>query len=319
MNQNEPVLLAYGAIYLAALVLAVWQRKTFPLGSVLPVVLILGVGFTGLIYWVVPQAPILSTPSGTKPAELIFVLAYLGFISYLLVRRKRLSADNVGFIHKKIHDIRFKILFFVLIPVLALRVFWGASWAELGFTQGNLPSQLLTAAVLIFLLGGFNLVAGGAAAPIRARLFNARQLVLGFGLAFAWESLEAGLVEEFFFRGFLQARLVNYMDSPVGGICAASLLFGLAHAPGIYLRGGDKFGPLGERPTLLNSILYAILALSPTGWFTGLLFWRTQSLIAPILVHGGIDAVAATAEFIQGLGFLKQMGKADGDVPRSDS
>lgn len=311
MAQSDPVLLAYIGIYLAALILAILRRKSFPLGSVLPVVLIVGVGFTGLIYFIVPQAPVLSPSSGRKPGELIFVLAYLVFMSILLVRRKAVSAETVGFARKLLHDIRFKLLFFVLLPLLALRAFWGSSWADLGFSPGNLLSQLLTSAILILLLGGFNLVAGGAAAPIRARQFNAKQLILGFSLAFLWECLEAGLVEEFFFRAFLQARLVAFLHSPMGGICAASLLFGLAHAPGIYLRSGDKFGPLGERPTLLNSVLYAILALSPMGWFTGLLFWRTQSLIAPILVHGGIDAVAATAGFINGLGYLKRMGKND--------
>lgn len=80
----------------------------------------------------------------------------------------------------------------------------------------------------------------------------------------------------------------------------ASLLFGLAHAPGIYLRRGDQHGPLGEHPSLLDTILYAILALSPTGWFTGLLYFRTQSLLAPILVHSIVDAVAHTTEFIEG-------------------
>jgi len=78
-------------------------------------------------------------------------------------------------------------------------------------------------------------------------------------------------------------------------------LFGLAHAPGIYLRRGDKLGPLGESPNALDTILYSVLVLGTTGWFTGLLYWRTQSLLAPILVHAAIDAVAHTAEFIEGL------------------
>jgi membrane protease YdiL (CAAX protease family) len=58
---------------------------------------------------------------------------------------------------------------------------------------------------------------------------------------------------------------------------------------------------LGERPALLDALLYGILALSPAGWFTGLLFWRTQSLLAPILVHAAVDAVAHAVEFIEAL------------------
>ena len=130
-------------------------------------------------------------------------------------------------------------------------------------------------------------------------------MALGLSIAFMWNIIEVGLVEEFFFRAFLQTRLINFLGSPLAGICLASLLFGLAHAPGIYLRSGDKLGPLGEHPSLLNSILYAIVVLSPTGWFTGLLFLRTQSLLAPILVHVAIDTVAHTAEFIEGLKIRK--------------
>jgi membrane protease YdiL (CAAX protease family) len=113
-------------------------------------------------------------------------------------------------------------------------------------------------------------------------------------------------VEEFFVRAFLQGRATAFFDSPAAGICAASLLFGLAHAPGIYLRRGERHGPLGEQPALVDSILYAILGLSPTGWFTGLLYGRCQSLLAPILVHAAVDAVAHTAEFLDGLGVRRR-------------
>jgi membrane protease YdiL (CAAX protease family) len=305
---NERVLITYGVIYIVALGLAIWRRKTFPLGDALMLLLIAGVGFTGLVYLIVPQSPILTSPSGMKTSELMFVLAYLVFIAFFLARKKSRSTETDSFIKKRFFSIGIKLLFFVLIPLLALRLFWGIGWVELAFSAGNVSSQLISAALLLLLLGGFNLLVGSAAAPIRAHRFNAKQLTFGFGFAFLWDIVEAGLVEEFFFRVFLQARLVSYLHSPIAGIAAASLLFGLAHAPGIYLRKGDEKGVLGARPTLLNSVLYSILALSPAGWFTGLLFWRTQSLLAPILLHGGVDAVASTAEFIQGLGFLKRLG-----------
>ena len=313
MMLNEPVLLAYGVLYMLALALAIRHRKKFPLGNTLAVLLIVGFGFTGLVFLIVPQFPVPLLSSEANPTRLIFVLVYLVFVALFLARKKSPSANQESFIKKQVRTIGIKLLIFVLIPLLALRIFWNMEWRELGFSQGNLPSQILSAAVLILLLGGFNLLVGGAAAPIRARQFNAKQLVLGFGLAFIWNTVETGLVEEFFFRAFLQTILVNYLDSPISGICATSLLFGLAHAPGIYLRKGDKSGPLGEQPSLLNSILYSILALSPAGWFTGLLFWRTQSLVAPILVHAGVDAVASTAEFIKEL-FVNQSGREENAV-----
>jgi membrane protease YdiL (CAAX protease family) len=149
--------------------------------------------------------------------------------------------------------------------------------------------------------GGFNLFAGSGAAPLRARKFHGRQVALGLLVAFGWNIVEVGLVEEFFFRAFLQTRLINFLGAPLAGICITALLFGLAHAPGLYLRAGDQGGPLGGKPSLLNAILYTIVVLSPTGFFTGLLFLRTQSLLAPILVHAAIDTVAHAADFIEGL------------------
>jgi CAAX protease family protein len=159
--------------------------------------------------------------------------------------------------------------------------------------------------VLILLFGGFNLLTGGAAAPIRKRQYGLGQIVSGMSLAFLWNVAEVGLVEEFFFRAFLQGRFTALFNSPVAGICLASLLFGLAHSPGIYLRRGDRHGPLGENPALTDAILYGVLGLSPTGWFTGLLYWRCQSLLAPVLVHAAVDAVAHTTEFLEGLGIRK--------------
>lgn len=306
MMINEPILLAYGGLYLLALGLAVWQRKTFPLADTLTVLVIVGFGFTGLVYLIAPASVVPSPLAKVVPTELIFTLAYLVFVAVLLVYVKPVPAAwKDHFLKKSIATLAYKILVFVLVPLLSLRVIWGATWSDLGFSAGNVLSQLRSAVLLILFFGGFNLLAGGGAAPVRAGRFSARQIAIGFGITFLWNVIEVGLVEEFFFRAFVQSRLTAALGSPAAGISAASLLFGLAHAPGIYLRRGDKHGPLGEHPSLLNSILYAILALSPTGWFTGLLFVRAQSLLAPVLVHAGVDTVAHMSEFIEGLGIRK--------------
>lgn len=295
------IVVLYSAIFVLALTLAFWQRSSFPLGETLAVTLIIGLGFTGLVYLVTPQAPLITTGSA-QPGELRFMLVYLAGLSYILTRPRPLPGAWKGhFLKEELAKLVFKLVLFVLLPLLVLVFAWGRDWAVLGFNLGNLPGQLVAALVLMLAFGGFNLFAGSAAKPLRERQFSARQVGLGFSVAFLWHILEVGLVEEFFFRAFVQAQLVDLLGSPLAGICAASLLFGLAHAPGIYLRGADKVGPLGEKPTLLHTLLYAVLVLSTTGWFTGLLYWRTQSLLAPVLVHAAVDAVAATADFIQGL------------------
>lgn len=301
----DPITLSYALLYLAALALAVWRRKFFPLGESLIVVAIVGIGFTGVTYLSTLPIPASPVESPTPPGELAFTLVYLAAVAALLVWRKTPEGWKGHFLKEKAASLVFKLPVFVLLPMLALRLVWQESWANLGFSWGNVPGQLLAAAVMMLLFGGFNLLAGSGAAPLRNRQFSGRQMILGGTLTFLWNLVEVGLVEEFFFRAFVQTRLMGALGSPLAGICAASLLFGLAHAPGIYLRKGDRLGPLGEKPTLLNAILYAILVLSPAGWFTGLLFWRTQSLLAPILVHAAIDTAAHTAEFITGLKIRK--------------
>lgn len=308
MTLNElPIPIIYGGLYLLSLAVAVRRRKVFPLSDTLTIALIVGFGFTGLVYLIAPHP--VSTPAqhGVKTSEVIFTLAYLALTAALLIRGAPIPAAwKSHFLKRKFATLVFKLVVFVLFPLAALRLLWGTEWFELGFSAGDITGQLRSAAVLILLFGGFNLLVGGAAAPIRKRQFILRQIIVGFILVTLWDVLEVGLVEEFFFRAFLQGRLIAFLDSPLAGICLASLLFGLAHAPGIYLRRGDKYGPLGERPSLIDSILYAILALSPAGWFTGLLYWRTQSLLAPILVHAAVDAVAHTAEFLEGVGIQRR-------------
>ncbi len=307
MTLNHPVVFIYAAIFLLAFALAFIRRKTFPLGETMMVTVIIGLGFTGLVYWIAPHPAAVPLRQDMEPSELVFTLVYLVFTAALLVRGAPVPKSwRDHFFKKQIATLGFKLMVFVLIPLAALRLIWQVDWADLGFSAGDVPAQLRTAALLILLFGGFNLIAGGAAAPLRKRQFAMGHIAGGMSLAFLWNLVEVGLVEEFYFRAFLQGRFTAFFDSPVAGICTASLLFGLAHAPGIYLRRGERHGPLGEHPTLIDSILYTILGLSPTGWFTGLLYGRCQSLLAPILVHAAVDAVAHTAEFLDGLGVRRR-------------
>lgn len=301
MGNDLLTLIPFGILYLAVIVIAVIRKKQFPLTESLMVMVIVGVIFTSLV--VVTTLPVKSVPleNGTSPGELVFMICYLLFVTFLLIIKPPPSDLPERFLSEKVATLSFKLLIFVILPLAVLRLFWGTSFAALGFSTGDLAGQCFAAAILMLLFGGFNYLFGSAAAPLRKHQFSGKQVAFGFSLAFVWNILETGLVEEFFFRAFVQSRLIETLDSPLVGICLASLLFGLAHAPGIYLRRGDKRGPLGEKPALIDALLYAVLVLSPTGWFTGLLYWRTQSLLAPVLVHATIDAVAHTVEFIEGL------------------
>ena len=113
-------------------------------------------------------------------------------------------------------------------------------------------------------------------------------------MSWAWLSLEAGLCEEFFFRACLQTRLAAWLKSPVAGIALTSVLFGLAHWPGLYLRGGPDVDGWSTDP--IQVAAFTIATLSPLAVSMGLLWTRSRSLLLVVLVHGAIDALPHTVE-----------------------
>ena len=120
-------------------------------------------------------------------------------------------------------------------------------------------------------------------------------VALGWVLAsWAWLSVEAGLCEEFLFRACLQSRLSAWLKSPTAGIALTSILFGLAHWPGLYLRGGPDVDGWSTDP--IQVAAFTVATLSPLAVSMGLLWARSRSLLLIVLVHGAIDALPHTAE-----------------------
>jgi membrane protease YdiL (CAAX protease family) len=109
-------------------------------------------------------------------------------------------------------------------------------------------------------------------------------LVWAAPLSLAWMSLEAGLCEEFLFRAVTQTRFAAWFRSQWAGVALTSLLFGLAHAPGLFLRGGPEIDGWSTDP--LQVVAYTIAVLSPSGLFFGLIYARTKSLLLVVLLHG---------------------------------
>lgn len=107
-------------------------------------------------------------------------------------------------------------------------------------------------------------------------------LIAGFGLAL----LLAGFFEEFFFRAVLQTRLSAYFNSHFTGIVGASLLFGLYHLPFHFFGSGPSAGDL---PFALANVFTEALITAP---ILGILWARTQNLLAPVFVHSLIDAIS---------------------------
>ena len=113
-----------------------------------------------------------------------------------------------------------------------------------------------------------------------------------------WQTVEAGLCEEVLFRRVLQERLAGATGSQVAAIACSSLLFGLAHAPGLYLRGASLLEGVGA-PTPMWAVAYSIAMIAPAGVVFGVVWARTRCLWLVVVLHGVVDLLPQLAGFIQ--------------------
>lgn len=160
------------------------------------------------------------------------------------------------------------------------------------------PAAWMSLAVL-----GMQLTIGRGLTDIRAAHPPLWVLAVAAPLSYIWLVAEVGVVEEFFFRALLQERLARLLRSPWGGIFAASLLFGLVHAPGFYLRTAATMEALGPHPTVLMAAGYSIVITSLAGLFLGVLWMRTKNFAVVVLVHAAGDFLPNLVRWIQAFHF----------------
>jgi membrane protease YdiL (CAAX protease family) len=142
----------------------------------------------------------------------------------------------------------------------------------------------------------FQLALGRGLADIRQARLSLPQLALGVPLAYLWLVVEVGVVEEFFFRALLQSRVAAFTKSEAAGVVVASLVFGLAHAPGLYFRTTATGEGLGPSPSWLMAVGYSVVVTSVPGLFLGILWSRTKSLASLVLIHAAGDLVPNLVE-----------------------
>jgi len=129
-------------------------------------------------------------------------------------------------------------------------------------------------------------------------------LLYAVPLTFVWLALEAGIVEEFFFRVLLQTRLAAVLRSELGAIGLMSVIFGLAHAPGLYLRTGLTQEGLPPHPSLLMAVGYSIVITSVAGFFLGVLWARTRNFAVVVVVHAMGDLLPNVLPTLRSLRLL---------------
>jgi len=198
-----------------------------------------------------------------------------------------------------------KIIVFVMVPFLAYRFLFGFKWQDFGFTLDirQLFSKkslvIFTTMASLFIL--FQWFGGRAAEPIRLGKFTTAELVFGMPLSFVWLFLEVGLVEEFFFRGFLQDRISVLTKSSSWGIGLSCLLFGLAHAPGMYFREAGIVEGLGANPSFLDTISYSIAVQSTAGLPFAIIWGKTRNIWLVMALHAAADLLSNYPELMESL------------------
>lgn len=295
------------AVFGASLAL-LWRNPSFGREDAISGIIIFGIAFP-VIAWVTTlrarPLPVSARRSSGEIALLfaclILVTLYLIWgagISETLVPADWLASPRVKFFIVLVR----KLIVFVAVPFLLFRTFFRYRWSDFGVQFAGLRAlagnHLLVVLVLSVLILLFQYFAGTAAKPIRQGEFSASQLAIGLPLCFAWLFVEVGLVEEFFFRAVVQARLAAWFKSEISGVALMALLFGLAHAPGFILRRAGFAEAIGENPSAADAMAYAIVVLSVGGIFFGIVWARTRNLFAVMFIHAATDLLPNFKQFV---------------------
>jgi membrane protease YdiL (CAAX protease family) len=190
-----------------------------------------------------------------------------------------------------------KIAAFVAIPG-ALIGWQGRGWVQAGQATASVPRIVLAFLLVAVAACAVQYLMGSQFQKLLTGDYTGRHLAVGAVLCFVWMSIEAGLVEEFFFRWYLQSRLAAWTGSQLSAVLLGALIFGLAHAPGMIMRGAGMEEGMGAAPPVLETVAYAITVQGLAGLVFGLLWARTRSFLPLVLLHGFVDALSNTAAFM---------------------
>lgn len=191
-----------------------------------------------------------------------------------------------------------KLLTMVALPALLLRLCgyrfgellrWDLSWRKHGLVLAGMGIALLL----------FQALFGQGLKTLGALHASPGTLGLGTLLCLLWLAVDTGLTEEFLFRVVLQTRLAALFRSETAGVLVMALLFGLAHAPGYYLRNAFAAEGVAATPSLLTSVGYAVVVTSVAGLMFGVLWARTRSLVLVTVLHALTDLLPNLADFIR--------------------
>ena len=293
-------------LYACAFAILLRNRSFEPAGAI--VVLVLFGGVFPLLAWAATlRAVALSISVGSSASALM--IGYVILLSLYLIGGPQWIDQHLPHSWVDSAQIKFfiglakKLVVFVVIPFAIFRFGFGYRVRDFGIQREGLRALRGSHLPVVLAVGGaflcfqFFVSSGGAA--FRREHFTAFQLFVGLPVCFVWLFVEAGLVEEFFFRGLVQSHFAAAFKSEVSGVVLMSLIFGLAHAPGFVFRHAGEVEGLGSNPSAIDAIAYSIVVLAVSGITFGIIWARTKNLFALMLIHAAGDLLPNFGTFVR--------------------
>ena len=304
----NPGVIVFAILYLAGLAI-LSRNKDFNFADTLVELVIVGVAFPLLAGIATRHAVPLALPTRSSGSEMLVLIASVVALSIYLVGGPQWIdrlLPALWSVSPRIHffvNLAKKLAVFVVVPWLIFRFLFGYRWRDYGVNLSALRALGRGHGLAMLVMGGalilFQYFLGRAAAPLRAGKLPARELWLALPVCFVWLAVEAGLVEEFFFRGLVQSRLSAFFSSEITAVALMSLTFGIAHAPGFIFRHGGEVEGLGANPSALTALAYSVVVVAPSGILFGVIWARTRNLFVAIAVHAAGDLLPNLSTFIE--------------------
>jgi uncharacterized protein len=288
-----------------ALYLLIWGAATAYLAATgadwsfpMAAMLIFGIMLSCLAWVLTRTIKVPAIPVANPRKESLGLLAYVAIYSVVFLGwgMGALKAAIAPGQAQELATLAYKLVIHIGLPMLVI-VTLGGTVRHLLVAKTKDRGWWITFVGMSIALFGLMAVVSPSLSQIAALNLALPAAILWVLGAWLWISLEAGLCEEFLFRALLQTRVDAWLKSPVAAILLVSVVFALAHWPGIYLRGTSETQGFSTNP--LQVAAFTIAALSPISILFGVLWQRTRSLLLVALLHGAVDALPFTAEFVK--------------------
>lgn len=265
------------------------------------VIAVIGIGFSSVAMAITKKikrsydAPAYNNEKWIQAVLLLWIVMYITFISNSITKFN--TAHQLSAASQSLVVLVCKLSAFVAIPCIIYLV-CGYTYKDIiPFSFSGRKRNILVFVVIGAISIVFQLFFSKGGQALRNGSFSQSQLLTGIPLCFIWLALEAGLVEEFFFRVIIQSKISAITRSGRAAVTWSAIIFGVVHAPGLYVRGAHSEGISHQLP-LLYWICFSIAYMSVAGFFLGVIWQRTKNILLLIALHAIFDLVPNLKEFI---------------------